>query len=67
MGSRRDLVGSSELVVGVIEFVDGLVVAVGEDGGLGLVSIMIRALLVVFLWLDELWNIFRDRIEVFLL
>ena len=67
MGSRGDLVGVSQLVMSVIEFVDGLVVAVGEYGGLSFVRIVVQTLLVMFLWLYELGNVFGDSIKVFLL
>ena len=60
------LVGRSELVVSIVEFVHRLMVTVCEDRRLGLVGIVIRTRLMLFFGLDQLRNVFGNRVEVFL-
>lgn len=60
------LVRRSELIVSIIELVDGLMVAVCKDGRLRLVGVVVRPRLIVLFWLDQLRDVFGHRIEVFL-
>ena len=53
--------------MGIIELVDGLVVAIGKDGRLILVRIVIQPLFNMFLWLNELGDVLGDRIQVLFL
>jgi hypothetical protein len=52
--------------MGIVEFVDRLVMTVGEDGRLGFVRVHVQALFVMVLGLEELWDIFGHGIEFFL-
>lgn len=58
-----DEVRRAAVVVRIVEFVDRLVVAVGEDGGFALVVIHVRSMLFVFLHDFVLFADLRDRVE----
>lgn len=49
VGSRGDLVGIAELIVGIVEFVYWFVVAICEDGGFALMRIVVWTRLVMVL------------------
>ncbi len=61
--SRRDFVGGAELIMSVVELVDGLVVAIGEDGGLGVMRVPVVPLFGMIFGLNILRDVFRHGVE----
>jgi hypothetical protein len=50
--------------MGVIELVNGLVVAIGEDGGFGIMGVLVVPLFRMIFRLDVLRDVFGDRVEL---
>ncbi len=65
MRSRWNLIRSSKLIMRIVEFMDGLMMAVGKYGRLRLVRVHIQALFVMVLGLEKVWDIFGYGIEFF--
>jgi len=67
MRTRGNLVGIAELIVRIVKFVNGFVVTICEDCGFTLMRVMVRSMLGVIFGMNELGNIFGDRVQRFLL